>query len=78
MVMSLTLTLEEAQAKLPELIASLAPGEKVVITQDAEPVAALHLLAKARPRPQFGNCRGLLTIVTEDDEHLGDFTDYMS
>lgn len=75
--MSITLTLEEAQAKLPELIATLAPGEAVVITQGAAPVAELHLLAKAQPRPQFGNCRGMLTIVTEDDEHLADFTDYM-
>jgi antitoxin (DNA-binding transcriptional repressor) of toxin-antitoxin stability system len=77
MVMSITLTLEEAQAKLPELIASLAPGEEVVITRDAEPVAELHLLTKVQPRPQFGSCRGMLTIVTEDDEHLADFKDYM-
>ena len=76
--MSITLTLEEAQAKLPELIASLAPGEEVVITRNAEPVAGLHLIAKAQPHPQFGNCRGMLTIVAEDDEHLADFKDYMS
>lgn len=76
--MSITLTLEEAQAKLPELIATLAPGDEVVITQDAAPVAELHRLAKPQPRPQFGNCRGMLTIVAEDNEHLADFTDYMS
>ena len=76
--MSFTRTLEEAQAKLPELIASLAPGEEVVVTQDAQPVAELHLIAKARPRPQFDNCRGMLTIVAEDDEHLVDFKDYMA
>lgn len=27
--------------------------------------------------PQFGNCRGMLTVVTEDDEHLKDFDEYM-
>ncbi len=35
--MSTTITVEEAQAKLPELIAKLAPGEAVVITQNDQP-----------------------------------------
>jgi antitoxin (DNA-binding transcriptional repressor) of toxin-antitoxin stability system len=73
--MPITITLEEAQAKLPELIASLPPGEDVVITRNAEPVAELHLIAKQHPRPQFGNCQGMLTIESEaeDEEHLKDF-----
>jgi hypothetical protein len=28
-------------------------------------------------RPVFGSCRGMLTIVSEDDEHLKDFEEYM-
>ncbi len=76
--MSITLTLEEAQATLPELVATLTPGEAVVITRDAEPAVELHLIAKAQPHPQFGNCQGMLTIVAEDEEHLDDFKDYMS
>ena len=75
--MSTTLTVEEAQAKLPELIAKLSPGEEVVITQNDQPVAELHLTAREEPRPQFGSCKGMLTIVAEDDEHLADFKDYM-
>ena len=75
--MSTTVTIEEAQAKLPELIAQLAPGEDVVITQNAQPVAELHLIAKEKPRPRFGNCQGMLTIVAEDEEHLEDFKEYM-
>ena len=27
--------------------------------------------------PQFGNCRGMLTVIAEDDEHLKDFEEYM-
>ena len=34
-------TIEEAQAKLPELIANLAPGEEIVITQNDQPVAGI-------------------------------------
>jgi hypothetical protein len=39
--MSAKVTLEEAQAHLPELIASLIPGEEVLITQNEQPVARL-------------------------------------
>lgn len=36
-----TVTIEEAQAKLPQLIAHLAVGEELVITQDKQPIARL-------------------------------------
>jgi antitoxin (DNA-binding transcriptional repressor) of toxin-antitoxin stability system len=75
--MSTTLTIEEAQAKLPELIAKLSPREEVVVTQNDQPVAELHLTAKEGPRPKFGSCKGMLAIVAEDDEHLEDFKEYM-
>ena len=30
-----------------------------------------------KPRPVPGRCKGMLTIVAEDDEHLEDFKEYM-
>jgi len=39
--MSATITIDEAQAKLRELIHRLAPGEEVIITENQEPVAKL-------------------------------------
>jgi prevent-host-death family protein len=36
-----TMTIEEAQAKLPEIIDKLAPGEEVLITRNDQPVAKL-------------------------------------
>jgi antitoxin (DNA-binding transcriptional repressor) of toxin-antitoxin stability system len=75
--MSINVTIEEAQAKLPEIIGTLAPGDEVVITKGNQPVAELRAVAAAKPRPQFGSCRGMLTIVAEDDEHLKDFKEYM-
>jgi hypothetical protein len=27
--------------------------------------------------PVFGSCKGMLTVVSEDDEHLKDFEEYM-
>jgi prevent-host-death family protein len=34
-----TVTLEEAQAKLPEIIRQMIPGEELVITDHGEPLA---------------------------------------
>jgi antitoxin (DNA-binding transcriptional repressor) of toxin-antitoxin stability system len=72
-----TVTLEEAQSNLPELIDRLQPGTEIVITRDDQPVAELHLPLEVLPSPRFGNCQGALTIFTEDDKHLPDFKEYM-
>ena len=47
-----TVELAEAQSRLPELIASLAPGEEIVIARQKKPVARLVPPATVRtPRP---------------------------
>jgi antitoxin (DNA-binding transcriptional repressor) of toxin-antitoxin stability system len=73
-----TITLEQAQAHLAELIASLTPGEEVLITEDEKPVAKLvaHPEVTRKPR-QPGSAKGKLVILVEDDEHLEDFKEYM-
>lgn len=71
-------TLQEAQAGLPDLIEQLQAGEHLIITREGVPIA--RLLAESRPprkRRTAGSAKGLLTIVTEDEEHLADFKDYM-
>lgn len=71
-------TIEEAQAKLPDLIHNLMPGDEVVITENNQPVAKLVSEKPAvRLRPQPGLCKGMITIVADDDEHLKDFAEYM-
>ena len=35
-----TVTIEEAQAKLPEIIEKLAAGEELIITRNDQPVAS--------------------------------------
>jgi prevent-host-death family protein len=76
--MSATVTVEEAQAHLGELIAKLIPGEEVIITQGAQPVAKLvgQRTVGRQPR-QPGSAKGLLTILAEDEGHLEDFKEYM-
>jgi prevent-host-death family protein len=73
-----TVTLQEAQSHLSELIEKLAPGEGVTITKDDRPVARLVIVPFTEvPRPVLGRCQGMLTVLAEDDEHLEDFSEYM-
>jgi prevent-host-death family protein len=72
-----TVTIEDAQARLPELIDKLSKGEDVIITRNNRAVAQLVPVQAAKPQPRFGSCKGMLTIVSDDDEHLKDFAEYM-
>jgi prevent-host-death family protein len=76
--MSTIVSVEEAQARLKELIHRLAPGEEVVITENQQPVAKLvsEQLPQRKPRVP-GKCKGMITLLVEDDEHLKDFEEYM-
>ena len=73
----LTITLEEAQSRLPEIIAKLAPGEDLLITRDSRPVARLMGIPLEQPTPIPGRCKGMLTILVEDEEHLEGWEEYM-
>ena len=71
-------TIQEAQAKLVDLIHKLAPVEEVVITENNQPVAKLvSEKPPLRQRPGPGLCKGMITIVADDEEHLEDFKEYM-
>jgi len=73
-----TMSIEEVQATLPEIIRKLGPGEEVLITQDDQPVAKLVSQPKAARQPRRpGSAKGILVIHSEDDEHLQDFAEYM-
>ena len=74
-----TMSIEEVQATLPEIISQLGPGEEVLIIQDNRPVAKLISQSRAARQPRRpGSAKGILTIVSEDEEHLEDFKEYMS
>jgi len=76
----LTLTIEEVQARLPELIHNLSLGDEVVIIENNQPVAKLvsespKPRAGLRPPPGLG--KGFITIVSDDEDYLQDFQEYM-
>ncbi len=71
-------SLEQAQARLAQLIEQAQAGEEFIITRGEKPVARLTGAGGAkRPPRRPGNCKGMLTIVSDDEEHLQDFAEYM-
>jgi prevent-host-death family protein len=75
-----TVTLQEAQARLSELVHQLAPGEEVVITENDQPVARIVPAAEAPPRKprKPGTLRGTVLYMAPDfDTPLDDFKEYM-
>ena len=81
MSMLMTITLEEAQATLTNLVHQLALGKEIIITENQQPIARLvSELPKSKPRlrPPPGLGKGMITIISDDEEHLKDFAEYMS
>ena len=75
-----TVTIEEAQNKLSELIHRLMPGEEVVITENDQPVARMTLTAlPSEPRiaPRLGTLQGTVLSMDHFDDPLEDFKEYM-
>jgi len=73
-----SVTLDEAQAHLKELIHRLAPGDEIIITENQQTVATLKSSPSPTRKPRVpGNCKGMITLLVEDDEHLEGFKEYM-
>jgi antitoxin (DNA-binding transcriptional repressor) of toxin-antitoxin stability system len=72
-----TITLEEAQSHLAAIIDKLMPGEEVVIMRGDRPVARLSGTPADAPHPLPGRGRGMLTVLSEDDDHLKDYAEYL-
>ena len=73
-----TVSLQEAQAKLPELIHALSPGEELVITENESPVAKLVAPPSPPPARKLGGLRGTVLYMAPDfDAPLDDFKEYM-
>ncbi len=74
-----TLTIEEAQAKLSELIHDLKPGDEVFITDNDRPVARLVPAQQREQTPRrSGTLRGTVKYMAPDfDASLDDFSEYM-
>jgi prevent-host-death family protein len=79
--MQMFVTIEEAQAKLKELIQDLASGEEFIITQNQRPVAMLVGVAykvETPPRPGPGLLKESIVYMSPDfDSPQDDMREYM-
>jgi antitoxin (DNA-binding transcriptional repressor) of toxin-antitoxin stability system len=74
-----TVTLEEAQARLPQLIDALQPGEEILITRDRKAVATVRAMPPASlDPPRFGTLKGSILSIEPDFDAIPDgFEDYL-
>jgi antitoxin (DNA-binding transcriptional repressor) of toxin-antitoxin stability system len=83
-----TITLQEAQTTLPDLIHRLPAGESVVITENDKPVAQLivpFVFVRKTPRPRppvtgipkAGQYEGRLVFPDDINEPLEELREYM-
>lgn len=72
-----SVTLEEAQAKLPELIERLAPGEEILITIQGQPLAHVKKSQPSGRVCRAGSAKDKILWIAEDfDSPLEDFAEY--
>jgi prevent-host-death family protein len=73
-----TVTLEEAQARLPDLLEQLQPGEEMTITDHGRPLAQLKKAERTSWPCQAGSYRKAEFWMAPDfDAPLEDFKEYM-
>ena len=69
-----TVTLDEAQKQLRQLMDEVMNGQEVVILCDNVPVVKLV----SAIRPGYGSYRGQITMADDFDALLDDFVEYTS
>jgi prevent-host-death family protein len=75
-----SLSIQEAQAKLPDLVHGLTAGDEVVIVENNQPVARIVPATAQTQRPlrRPGTLRGTVLYMAPDfDAPLEDFKEYM-
>jgi antitoxin (DNA-binding transcriptional repressor) of toxin-antitoxin stability system len=79
--MRITMELDEVKSTLAELVDTLAPGDEVVLTRDAKPVAKLVSQAEERvpqQRPAPGFLSHMILHIADDfDAPLECMKEYM-
>jgi prevent-host-death family protein len=68
-----TVTVEESQARLPELLEQVRQGKEILIVENNIPVAKLT----AATRPGYGCLKGRMVLADDFDAPLDEFADYL-
>lgn len=69
-------TIHEAKTHLSKLIQAALSGEEVIIAKGKTPLIKLVVVASAKKERKLGSAKGLVTISSDFDEPLDDFSEY--
>ena len=73
-----TLNLDDAQARLREIVVGLQPGEEVVLTDNGQPLARLVRAERTSWPCKAGSAKDkVLWIAPDFDAPLDEFKEYM-
>jgi prevent-host-death family protein len=73
-----TITVQEAQSHLAEIITGLQPGEEVVLTENGRPLAKLVRAERTSWPCKAGSAKDkILWIAPDFDAPLDEFKEYM-
>jgi antitoxin (DNA-binding transcriptional repressor) of toxin-antitoxin stability system len=72
-----SVTLEEAQARLPQLLAQLQPGEELIITDRGQPLARVEKAERTSWPCKAGSAKGKIHMAADFDAPLDEFKEYM-
>jgi antitoxin (DNA-binding transcriptional repressor) of toxin-antitoxin stability system len=75
--MTYQVKLDEAKARLLDLIEAAIRGEDVFILKDDHPVVQLVPVEPLKRHAQCGSAKGLVVIAEDFDALLEDFSEYM-
>ena len=73
-----SVTIEEAQANLPEIVRQLQPGEEITITDHEEPLAQVRRAPRTSWPCKAGSAKdSILRIASDFDAPLDELREYM-
>jgi antitoxin (DNA-binding transcriptional repressor) of toxin-antitoxin stability system len=74
-----TITIQQAEGHLAEIIQRLSPGDEVVVTSDNKPVATIRATGTAPHRPRrFGTLKGTVKYIAPDFDAIPEgFEEYL-
>lgn len=74
-----SISVEEAQTRLAEIIETLPQGEEVILTRDGKPVATIRATTPpVREAPRFGTLKGTVLYMAPDFDDIPEgFEDYL-
>jgi antitoxin (DNA-binding transcriptional repressor) of toxin-antitoxin stability system len=72
-----SVTLAEAQARLPQLLEQLQPGEEITIIDRGQPIAQVKKVGPTSWPCKAGSARGKIRMAPDFDAPLEEFKEYM-